>query len=101
MFSGLVSALCFTSYSEEEEKGSDCIPQFRTMQECFEKYPEVYGKYADDPEDESGDTNQSGGEMDTEEKPASGAGDEAKQQTESETVKEGEQTSLTAVANAS
>ena len=71
------------------------------MQECFEKYPEVYGKYADDPEDESDEANQSGGKTDTEEKTASGAGDEATQQTESETVKEGEQTSSTAVANAS
>lgn len=34
---------CF-HYSEEDPKGSDCIPQFRGMQECFVKYPEIYGK---------------------------------------------------------
>eukprot|EP00794_Sanderia_malayensis_P006290 gene6290-7012_t len=33
---------CF-HYSEADPKGSDCIPQFRDMQECFVKYPEVYG----------------------------------------------------------
>lgn len=42
---------CF-HYSTEEEKGSDCIPQFRAMQECFQKHPEVYGKYEDDDEKE-------------------------------------------------
>ncbi|EDO45334.1 predicted protein, partial [Nematostella vectensis] len=34
---------CF-HYSEADPKGSDCIPQFRDMQICFSKYPEVYGK---------------------------------------------------------
>ena len=38
---------CF-HYSEVDPKGSDCIPQFRDMQECFVKYPEIYGK-DDDP----------------------------------------------------
>ncbi len=33
---------CF-HYSEADPKGSDCIPQFRDMQECFMKHPEVYG----------------------------------------------------------
>lgn len=32
---------CF-HYSTEESKGSDCIPQFRSMQECFQKHPDVY-----------------------------------------------------------
>ena len=32
----------FLCCSEEEEKGSDCIPQFKAMQECFQKYPELY-----------------------------------------------------------
>ena len=41
-----------SSCSEAEEKGSDCIPQFRTMQECFEKHPEEYGKYADNDDDD-------------------------------------------------
>lgn len=40
---------CF-HYSEEEVKGSDCVPQFRDMQICFSKYPEIYGK---DDEDEN------------------------------------------------
>lgn len=38
------------SHSEEEEKGVDCIPQFRAMQECFLKYPEEYGKFTEDEE---------------------------------------------------
>lgn len=42
---------CF-HYSEEEPKGSDCIPQFRDMQECFVKYPEIYGN---DDEETTGD----------------------------------------------
>ena len=40
---------CF-HYSTAEEKGMDCIPQFRGMQECFQNHPEEYGKYADDEE---------------------------------------------------
>ena len=32
---------CF-HYSTEETKGSDCIPQFRAMQDCFHKHPEFY-----------------------------------------------------------
>ena len=43
---------CF-HYSEADPKGSDCIPQFRDMQECFVKYPEMYGK--DDELDEEDD----------------------------------------------
>lgn len=43
---------CF-HYSEADPKGSDCIPQFRDMQECFVKYPEMYGK--DDELDEEED----------------------------------------------
>ena len=42
---------CF-HYSTAEEKGMDCIPQFRAMQECFQKHPEEYGKYADDDDEE-------------------------------------------------
>ncbi|KFA54623.1 hypothetical protein S40293_02243 [Stachybotrys chartarum IBT 40293] len=33
---------CFI-YSEEEPKGMDCIDKFQGMQECFRKYPDVYG----------------------------------------------------------
>uniref|UniRef100_A0A8C6TXD0 Coiled-coil-helix-coiled-coil-helix domain containing 4a n=1 Tax=Neogobius melanostomus TaxID=47308 RepID=A0A8C6TXD0_9GOBI len=32
---------CF-HYSKEEVKGSDCIDHFRNMQECLQKYPELY-----------------------------------------------------------
>lgn len=32
---------CF-HYSKEEIKGSDCIDQFRAMQECMQKYPDLY-----------------------------------------------------------
>ena len=46
------------NHSEEEEKGSECIPQFKTMQECFEKFPEVYGKYTDDEADDKGSEEQ-------------------------------------------
>lgn len=38
---------CF-HYSEAEVKGSDCVPQFRDMQVCFSKYPEIYGKDQDE-----------------------------------------------------
>ncbi|EHA47910.1 mitochondrial intermembrane space import and assembly protein 40 [Pyricularia oryzae 70-15] len=33
---------CFV-YSTEEPKGMDCIEKFQGMQDCFKKYPEVYG----------------------------------------------------------
>ncbi|XP_033642057.1 mitochondrial intermembrane space import and assembly protein 40-B-like [Asterias rubens] len=32
---------CF-HYSEEDPKGSDCIDNFRTMQECMVSYPDLY-----------------------------------------------------------
>ncbi|XP_056128956.1 coiled-coil-helix-coiled-coil-helix domain containing 4b isoform X2 [Lampris incognitus] len=32
---------CF-HYSKEEVKGSDCLEQFRAMQECMQCYPELY-----------------------------------------------------------
>lgn len=32
---------CF-HYSKEEVKGSECIDQFRSMQECMQKFPELY-----------------------------------------------------------
>lgn len=44
---------CF-HYSEADPKGSDCIPQFRDMQECFVKFPQIYGK--DDEFDEEDDS---------------------------------------------
>ncbi|QUC16347.1 uncharacterized protein UV8b_00588 [Ustilaginoidea virens] len=39
---------CFV-YSTEEPKGMDCIDKFQGMQECFRKYPDIYGaELADD-----------------------------------------------------
>ncbi|XP_054473180.1 coiled-coil-helix-coiled-coil-helix domain containing 4b [Anoplopoma fimbria] len=32
---------CF-HYSKEEVKGSDCLEQFSAMQECMQRYPELY-----------------------------------------------------------
>lgn len=32
---------CF-HYSKEEVKGSECLEQFRAMQECMQQYPELY-----------------------------------------------------------
>lgn len=37
---------CF-HYSKEEVKGSDCIDNFRNMQECMQKYPELYPQEED------------------------------------------------------
>lgn len=48
---GMASGPCGTSfkeafscfhYSKEEVKGSDCLEQFRAMQECMQGYPELY-----------------------------------------------------------
>uniref|UniRef100_UPI0037E8BEBD mitochondrial intermembrane space import and assembly protein 40 n=1 Tax=Semicossyphus pulcher TaxID=241346 RepID=UPI0037E8BEBD len=37
---------CF-HYSQEEVKGSECIDNFRNMQECMQKYPELYPQEED------------------------------------------------------
>ncbi|XP_005915425.1 mitochondrial intermembrane space import and assembly protein 40 [Haplochromis burtoni] len=37
---------CF-HYSKEEVKGSECIDHFRNMQECMQRYPELYPQEAD------------------------------------------------------
>ncbi|KXX72939.1 Mitochondrial intermembrane space import and assembly protein 40 [Madurella mycetomatis] len=43
---------CFV-YSKEEPKGMDCIDKFQHMQDCFRKYPEIYGsELADDDDDD-------------------------------------------------
>lgn len=44
---------CF-HYSEAEVKGSDCVSQFRDMQICFSKYPEIYGKDDEESADKEG-----------------------------------------------
>jgi intermembrane space import and assembly protein 40 len=41
---------CFV-YSKEEPKGADCVELFREMQDCFQKYPEIYGSEIDDDKD--------------------------------------------------
>ena len=42
---------CF-HYSTEDLKGSDCVDSFMKMHNCFQEYPEEYGKFADDEEEE-------------------------------------------------
>ncbi|KIX92312.1 uncharacterized protein Z520_11920 [Fonsecaea multimorphosa CBS 102226] len=45
---------CFV-YSKEEPKGMDCIDKFQNMQQCFQRYPEVYkGELEDDEELDAG-----------------------------------------------
>lgn len=73
-------SVLFSPPSEAEEKGSDCIPQFRGMQECFEKHPEEYGKYADSDDD-----------IEATEKGSGGGGDEGREKKgEDRTEKGGE-----------
>ncbi|KAK4159863.1 hypothetical protein QBC43DRAFT_373543 [Cladorrhinum sp. PSN259] len=44
---------CFV-FSKEEPKGIDCIEKFQGMQDCFRKFPEIYGsELADDEDDET------------------------------------------------
>ncbi|KAK1758839.1 mitochondrial intermembrane space import and assembly protein 40 [Echria macrotheca] len=43
---------CFV-YSKEEPKGMDCIDKFQHMQDCFRKYPEIYGSEIADDEDDA------------------------------------------------
>lgn len=43
---------CFV-YSTEEPKGMDCIDKFQGMQECFRKYPEIYGSELEEEEAEA------------------------------------------------
>ncbi len=45
---------CF-HYSKEEIKGSDCVENFQSMQECMQKYPELY------PQEDDNDSAPSGG----------------------------------------
>ncbi|XP_002158445.1 mitochondrial intermembrane space import and assembly protein 40 isoform X1 [Hydra vulgaris] len=40
---------CF-HYSNTEPKGMDCFDNFKTMQECFLKHPDVYGTLDDNNE---------------------------------------------------
>lgn len=42
---------CF-HYSKEDVKGSDCVGQFRAMQECMQKYPDLYPQEEEGEEEE-------------------------------------------------
>ncbi|KAM9680825.1 mitochondrial intermembrane space import and assembly protein 40 isoform 1-T1 [Dama dama] len=42
---------CF-HYSKEDVKGSDCVDQFRAMQECMQKYPDLYPQEEEEEEEE-------------------------------------------------
>jgi intermembrane space import and assembly protein 40 len=53
---------CF-HYSTAEEKGSDCIDKFRAMQECFQKYPDLYKDYEEDGEEMTKTEEEGKGEM--------------------------------------
>ncbi|KAM4613778.1 mitochondrial intermembrane space import and assembly protein 40-B-like [Polymixia lowei] len=48
---------CF-HYSKEEVKGSDCLEQFRSMQQCMQIYPELY------PQEDEKETQESSPETD-------------------------------------
>ena len=52
---------CFV-YSKEEPKGMDCIPHFKTMQDCFREHPEIYGGELED-EEEGGEGLEGGEEV--------------------------------------
>ncbi|KAJ8408991.1 hypothetical protein AAFF_G00240120 [Aldrovandia affinis] len=45
---------CF-HYSKEDMKGSDCLELFRGMQECMQRYPELYPQEDDKESSSSGD----------------------------------------------
>ncbi|XP_047439205.1 coiled-coil-helix-coiled-coil-helix domain containing 4b [Mugil cephalus] len=46
---------CF-HYSKEEVKGSDCLEQFSAMQECMQRYPELYPQEDDKSSQDSKDS---------------------------------------------
>ena len=49
----LLILFCFACLnSEESPKGTECYDTFKTMQECFAKYPAVYNKTSDDENDD-------------------------------------------------
>uniref|UniRef100_A0AAA9TJF2 Mitochondrial intermembrane space import and assembly protein 40 n=1 Tax=Bos taurus TaxID=9913 RepID=A0AAA9TJF2_BOVIN len=45
---------CF-HYSKEDVKGSDCVDQFRAMQECMQKYPDLYPQEEEEEEEQPAD----------------------------------------------
>ncbi|XP_045932412.1 coiled-coil-helix-coiled-coil-helix domain containing 4b [Micropterus dolomieu] len=54
---------CF-HYSKEEVKGSECLEQFRAMQECMQRYPELYPQ-EDDKVSETDKTSQDSASAET------------------------------------
>ncbi len=62
MWSYYLAIIWQCACSEEEEKGSDCIPQFRAMQDCFLEHPDEYGKYDDQEEEDPGSEERRGGD---------------------------------------
>lgn len=55
---------CFV-FSKAEPKGMDCIDNFKSMQDCFRQYPEVYGgEYEDGESPEDDDLSYSNPEVD-------------------------------------
>lgn len=47
---------CF-HYSKEEVKGSECIDNFRNMQECMQRYPELYPQEEDNESSSQAESN--------------------------------------------
>lgn len=48
---------CF-HYSKEEVKGSECLEQFKAMQECMQRFPELYPQEDEEaPQEKTSDTN--------------------------------------------
>lgn len=48
---------CF-HYSKEEVKGSECLEQFKAMQECMQRFPELYPQKDEEaPQEKTSDTN--------------------------------------------
>ncbi|KAJ3334520.1 Calcineurin subunit B [Gonapodya sp. JEL0774] len=49
-----VAFACFVR-STTEPKGMDCVDAFREMQSCFKQYPEIYGRDADEEDEDDGE----------------------------------------------
>ncbi|KAF4262378.1 Oxidoreductase [Aspergillus fumigatus] len=61
---------CFV-YSTEEPKGMDCIDKFKGMQECFRRYPDVYGAELEDDDEADAAAATAAGVSEPSEQPAS------------------------------
>ncbi|KAH6631284.1 hypothetical protein F5144DRAFT_570576 [Chaetomium tenue] len=61
---------CFV-YSKDEPKGMDCVDKFQHMQDCFRKYPEIYGsELTEDDEEENAQAQEVAKEIKTNEETA-------------------------------